>query len=83
MTRTSLQKLNPRTAKGFSRSERLSQCLIRLWMSPSQSAKSAFNLDLDCVEGLFGGLEVNLVGGYTLQIAGDKVRIQTEVWPNR
>ena len=37
------------------------------------------NLDLDYLEGPFGGLEVKLVSGQTLQAAGDKVRIQTEV----
>ena len=37
------------------------------------------NFDLDYVEGPFGGLKVKLVGGQTLQVAGDKVRIQTEV----
>ena len=37
------------------------------------------NLDLDYVEGPFGGLEVKLVSVQTLQVAGDKVRIQTEV----
>ena len=33
------------------------------------------NLDLDYLEGPFGGLEVKLVGGKTLQVVGDKVRI--------
>ena len=31
------------------------------------------------MEGPFGGLEVKLVGGQTLHVAGDKVRIETEV----
>ena len=39
------------------------------------------NVDLEYVEGRFGGLEVKLVGGQTLHIAGDKVRIQTESPP--
>jgi len=37
------------------------------------------NLDLDFVEGPFGDFGVKLVVGQTLQVAGDKVRIQTEV----
>jgi len=48
----------------------------------SRSQHIAFldaNADFDYVEGLFGGLEVKLVGGKTLHVAGDKVRIQTEV----
>ena len=31
------------------------------------------------MEGPFGGLEMKLVGGQTLHVAGDKVRIQIEV----
>ena len=37
------------------------------------------SLGLDYIYGPFGGLEIKLVGGQTLQIAGDKVRIRTEV----
>ena len=37
------------------------------------------NVNFDYVEGPFGGLEVKLVGGRTFHVAGDKVRIQTEV----
>ena len=37
------------------------------------------NRDMGNIECPFGGLEVKLVGGKTLQVAGDKVRIQTEV----
>jgi len=37
------------------------------------------NLNLDYIEGPFGDLEVKLVGGQTLQVVGDKVRIQSEV----
>ena len=47
----------------------------------SRSQLTAFldaNVDFDYVEGPFGGLEVKLVGGQTLHVAGDKVRIQTE-----
>ena len=32
------------------------------------------NLGLEHVEGIFGGLEVKLVGEKTLQVDGDKVR---------
>ena len=37
------------------------------------------NLDLEYIEDPFEGLEVKLVGGQTLQVAGDEVMIQTEV----
>ena len=37
------------------------------------------NLDLEYIEGQFRGVEVKLVGGQTLQVADDKVRIETEV----
>ena len=63
---------------------------IRYWMvlnTMSRSQSIAFldvNVDFDyalltTVEVPFGGLEVKLVGGQTLHVAGDKVRIQTEV----
>ena len=37
------------------------------------------NLDLEYVKCPFGGLEVKLVRGQTLQVADDKVSIETEV----
>jgi hypothetical protein len=37
------------------------------------------NVDFDYLEGPFGGWEVKLVGGQTLHVAGDRVRILTEV----
>ena len=37
------------------------------------------NLDLEYAESPFGGLEVKLAGFHTLHVAGDKVRIETEV----
>jgi hypothetical protein len=37
------------------------------------------NLDLEYAESPFGGLEVKLAGCHTLHVAGDKVRIETEV----
>ena len=36
-------------------------------------------MDFEYNEGPFGGLEVKLVGGQTLHVAGDGVRILTEV----
>jgi hypothetical protein len=38
-----------------------------------------WNMDFEYIEGPFGGLEVKLVGGQTLHVAGDRVRIMTEV----
>ena len=37
------------------------------------------NVDIYFVGGPFGGLEVKLVGRQTLNVSGDKVRIQTKV----
>ena len=50
------------------------QCL-----EDNRSAFPDANLDLEYVEGPFGGLEMKLMSGQTLHVAGDKVRIKTEV----